>query len=72
MIVVEDLALKNMVKYHSLAKAISDLGLGRFCTMLKYKAEFEGKVYLGNSSHPPTFAQTPEFLPKCLSPSTPL
>lgn len=45
-IVVEDLALKNMVKNHSLAKAISDVGWGQFCTMLKYKAEFEGKVYL--------------------------
>lgn len=45
-IVVEDLAVKNMVKNHSLAKAISDVGWGQFCTMLKYKAEFEGKVYL--------------------------
>jgi putative transposase len=45
-IVVENLAVKNMVKNHSLAKAISDAGWGMFCTMLKYKAEFEGKVYL--------------------------
>ncbi len=45
-IVVEDLAVKNMVKNHNLAKAISDVGWGQFCTMLKYKAEFEGKVYL--------------------------
>ena len=45
-IVVEDLAVKNMVKNHNLAKAISDVGWGRFCTMLKYKAEFEGKAYL--------------------------
>lgn len=45
-IVVEDLAVKNMVKNHSLAKAISDVGWGQFCTMLKYKAEFDGKVYL--------------------------
>lgn len=45
-IVVEDLAIKNMVKNHNLAKAISDVGWGQFCTMLKYKAEFEGKVYL--------------------------
>jgi putative transposase len=45
-IVVEDLALKNMVKNHNLAKAISDVGWGMFCTMLKYKAEQEGKVYL--------------------------
>lgn len=45
-IVVEDLAVKNMVKNHNLAKAISDVGWGTFCTMLKYKAESEGKIYL--------------------------
>jgi putative transposase len=45
-IVVENLAVKNMVKNHNLAKAISDVGWGTFCTMLKYKAEQEGKVYL--------------------------
>jgi putative transposase len=45
-IVVEDLAVKNMVKNHNLAKAIGDVGWCQFCTMLKYKAELEGKVYL--------------------------
>ncbi len=45
-VVVENLAVKNMVKNHTLAKAISDAGWGKFCTMLKYKAEFEGKVYV--------------------------
>jgi putative transposase len=45
-IVVENLTVKNMVKNHSLAKAISDAGWGMFCTMLKYKAEFDGKTYL--------------------------
>lgn len=45
-IVVENLALKNMVKNHNLAKAINDAGWGMFCTMLKYKAEFDGKTYL--------------------------
>jgi putative transposase len=44
--VVEALAVKNMVKNHNLAKAISDVGWGMFCTMLKYKAEQEGKIYL--------------------------
>jgi putative transposase len=45
-IVVENLAVKNMVKNRNLAQAISDAGWGMFCTMLKYKAEFEGKIYL--------------------------
>jgi putative transposase len=45
-IVVENLAVKNMVKNHNLVKSISDAGWGMFCTMLKYKAEAEGKVYL--------------------------
>ena len=42
---VESLNVKAMVQNHNLAKAISDVGWGRFCTMLKYKAEREGKVY---------------------------
>ncbi|MGL5835120.1 MAG: RNA-guided endonuclease InsQ/TnpB family protein, partial [Waterburya sp.] len=45
-IVVENLAVKNMVKNHNLAKAISDCGWGQFTTMLKYKSEWEGKTYL--------------------------
>jgi putative transposase len=45
-IVVEDLAVKNMVRNHSLAKSISDAGWGMFQTMLKYKAEQDGKTYL--------------------------
>ena len=45
-VAVENLAVKNMVKNHNLAKAISDCGWGQFCTMLKYKAEWEGKTYI--------------------------
>ncbi len=45
-IVLEDLAVKNMVKNHNLAKAISDVSWGKFATMLKYKAEQDGKTYL--------------------------
>ncbi|MGC8713332.1 MAG: IS200/IS605 family element RNA-guided endonuclease TnpB [Leptodesmis sp.] len=45
-IVTENLNVKGMVKNHNLAKAISDVGWGQFCTMLKYKAESEGKTYI--------------------------
>jgi putative transposase len=45
-ICVENLAVKNMVKNHNLAKSISDAGWGQFCTMLKYKSEWEGKTYI--------------------------
>ena len=34
-IVVENLAVANMVKNHKLAKAINQVGWGQFCTMLK-------------------------------------
>jgi putative transposase len=45
-IVVENLNVKGMMANHKLAKAIGQVGWGMFCTMLKYKAEQEGKVYL--------------------------
>ncbi len=44
-IVVENLNIKGMMKNHSLAKAIGQVGWGMFMTMLKYKAENDGKVY---------------------------
>lgn len=45
-IAVENLNIKGMVKNHNLAKAISDVGWAMFCTMLKYKAESEGRQYI--------------------------
>ncbi len=45
-IVVENLAVRNMVKNHKLAKSISDASWGQFCTMLKYKSEWDGKIYI--------------------------
>ncbi len=45
-IAVENLNVKGMVRNHNLAKAINDCGWGMFCTMLKYKAENEGKTYI--------------------------
>jgi len=44
-ICVEDLAVKNLVKNHKLAKVISDQGWGMFLTMLKYKTEQLGHTY---------------------------
>ena len=43
MIVVEDLAVRNMVRNRSLAKAIGDCGWGTFRQMLEYKAARAGR-----------------------------
>ncbi|GBF81489.1 transposase [Aphanothece sacrum FPU1] len=45
-IAVENLNVKGMVRNHNLAKAISDCGWRQFCTMLKYKSEWDGKTYI--------------------------
>ena len=42
-IVIEDLAVQNMVRNRSLAKAISDCGWGTFRQMLEYKAPKAGR-----------------------------
>jgi putative transposase len=42
-IVIEDLAVRNMVRNHSLAKAISDCGWGEFRRQLEYKTERAGR-----------------------------
>ncbi|ACK65900.1 transposase, IS605 OrfB family [Rippkaea orientalis PCC 8801] len=44
-IVTENLNVKGMMKNHFLAKAIAQVGWGMFMTMLKYKAENDGKTY---------------------------
>jgi putative transposase len=43
LIAIEDLAVKNMVRNRSLAKAISDCGWGTFRRMITYKAERAGR-----------------------------
>lgn len=45
-ICLETLAVKNMVKNHNLAQAISDASWSTFVTMLEYKADWHGKNIL--------------------------
>ena len=45
-IAVENLNVKGMVRNPKLALAISNVGWGMLNTMLKYKAEWEGKIYI--------------------------
>ena len=43
---VEDLAVKNIMKNHCLAQAMSDVSLGAFYTMLEYKANWNDRQFV--------------------------
>ena len=43
-ICIEDLTVKNMMKNHCLAQAMSDVSLGTFYTMLEYKCDWNNKT----------------------------
>lgn len=45
-VVVEDLAVKNIMKNHCLAQAMSDVSLGTFYTMLEYKANWNDRSFV--------------------------
>lgn len=46
LIVVEDLAVKNLMKNHHLAQSFSDVALGKFYELLEYKSAWNNRTFV--------------------------
>lgn len=53
-IVVEDLAVKNMIKNRRLSRHIADVGWGQFVNFLRYKQAYQGKNLLAINRFKPS------------------
>ena len=53
-VIIEDLTVRNMVRNHALARAISDASWSEFRRMLEYKADWYGRTVMAIDRFYPT------------------